>query len=402
MKLYEITEPKGIDSLKLTERPTPKPGPGEVLVRVRATSLNYRDLALIKGGLARMMKLPLIPLSDGAGDVVESGPGVRTLKKGDRVAAIFTQGWLAGPPFAGMYSTALGGGIDGMLAEYVVLREEGFVRIPDYMSYEEAASLPCAAVTSWNALVAEGHIKPGDSVLVMGTGGVSIFALQFAKMYGARVIATSSSDAKLKRLKELGASGVINYKTTPEWDEAVLELTDGLGVDHVVEIGGAGTLAQIHQRGQNRRGGQPDRDSGRRGADRSDAAALQECADPGDHGRLARDVRGDESRADRQSGPSGDRSSLSVRSGTRGLPPSRKRRAFRQGLHRGLSRVSTTTKAARPRWATGKPASCSTPRPPIRSRASAIGRYWRPCSITVSGARNSAGYGLRTCKAVRA
>ncbi len=242
MKLYEITEPKGIDSLKLTERPTPKPGPGEVLVRVRATSLNYRDLALIKGGLARMMKLPLIPVSDGAGDVVETGPGATTLKKGDRVAAIFTQCWLAGPPTAGMYSTSLGGGIDGMLAEYVVLREDGFVRIPDYLTYEEAASLPCAAVTSWNALVTEGHLKPGDSVLVMGTGGVSIFALQFAKMYGARVIATSSSDAKLKRLKELGASDVINYKTTPEWDKAVLELTGGLGVDHVVEIGGAGTL----------------------------------------------------------------------------------------------------------------------------------------------------------------
>lgn len=242
MKLYEITEPNGIDSLKLTERPTPKPGPGEVLVRVRATSLNYRDLAMIKSRLARMMKLPLVPVSDGAGEVVESGPGVRTLKKGDRVAAIFTQCWLAGPPTAGMYGSSLGGGIDGMLAEYVVLPEEGFVRVPDYMSYEEAASLPCAAVTSWNALVTEGRLKPGDSVLVMGTGGVSIFALQFARMHGARVIATSSSDAKLQRLREMGASDVINYKTTPEWDQRVLELTGGLGVDHVVEIGGAGTL----------------------------------------------------------------------------------------------------------------------------------------------------------------
>lgn len=242
MKLYEITEPKGIDSLKLTERPTPKPGPGEVLMRVRAASLNYRDLALSKGGLARMMKLPLVPVSDGAGDVVEVGPGVATLKKGDRVAGIFTQCWLAGPPTTGMYTTSLGGGVDGMLAEYVVLREEGFVRIPEYMSYEEAATLPCAAVTSWNALVVEGHLKPGDSVLVMGTGGVSIFALQIAKMYGARVLATSSSDAKLKRLKELGAAEVVNYKTMPDWDKRVLELTGGLGVDHVVEIGGAGTL----------------------------------------------------------------------------------------------------------------------------------------------------------------
>jgi NADPH:quinone reductase-like Zn-dependent oxidoreductase len=242
MKLYEIAEAKGIDSLKLTERTTPKPGPGEVLMRVRATSLNYRDLALIKGGLARMVKLPLVPVSDGAGDVVETGTGVARLKKGDRVAAIFTQGWIFGPPYAGMYSSSLGGGIDGMLAEYVVMREEGFVRIPEYMSYEEAATLPCAAVTSWNALVVEGRIKPGDTVLVMGTGGVSIFALQFAKMHGGRVIATSSSDAKLRRLKEMGASDLINYKTAPNWDERVLEVTGGLGVDHVVEIGGAGTL----------------------------------------------------------------------------------------------------------------------------------------------------------------
>jgi NADPH:quinone reductase-like Zn-dependent oxidoreductase len=242
LKAYEITEPKGIDSLKLVERPTPKPGPGEVLMRVRATSLNYRDLALVKGGLARMMKLPLVPVSDGAGEVVETGPGVAEWKKGDRVAGIFTQGWLAGPPFAGMYSTSLGGGIDGMLAEFVVLRASGLVRIPDYLTFEEAAALPCAAVTSWNALVTEGHLKAGDSVLVMGTGGVSIFALQFAKMYGARVIATSSSDTKLERLRQMGASDLINYKTTPNWDERVLELTGGAGVDHVVEIGGAGTL----------------------------------------------------------------------------------------------------------------------------------------------------------------
>jgi NADPH:quinone reductase-like Zn-dependent oxidoreductase len=242
MELYEIADLKGIDSLKLTERPTPKPGPGEVLVRVRAASLNFRDLAIVKRALPVTMKLPLVPLSDGAGDVVECGPGVTRLKKDDRVAAIFTQCWLSGPPIAGMYSTSLGGGIDGMLAEYVVLREDGFVRIPDYMSYEEAATLPCAGVTAWNALVTEGHLKPGDTVLVMGTGGVSIFALQIAAMYGARVIATSSSDAKLGRLKDMGAVELINYKTTPDWDKRVLEATDGLGVDHVVEIGGPGTL----------------------------------------------------------------------------------------------------------------------------------------------------------------
>jgi NADPH:quinone reductase-like Zn-dependent oxidoreductase len=242
MKLYEITEPKGIDSLRLSERPTPKPGPGEVLVRVRAVSLNYRDLVMAKGTMGRMMKLPLIPTSDGAGEVVDTGPGVVRLKKGDRVAAIFTQGWLSGPPYNGMYGSSLGGGIDGMLAEYIVLREEGFVHLPDYMTYEEAASLPCAAVTSWNALVSEGHLRSGDTVLVMGTGGVSIFALQIALIHGARVIATSSSDAKLERLKQLGASGLVNYKTTSDWDKRVLELTDGRGVDQVVEIGGAGTL----------------------------------------------------------------------------------------------------------------------------------------------------------------
>lgn len=242
MKLYEIAEPKGIDSLKLTERPTPKPAAGEVLMRVRATSLNYRDLVMAKGAMARMMKLPLVPTSDGAGEVVEIGAGVTQWRKSERVAGIFTQGWLAGPPYAGMYSSSLGGGIDGMLAEYVVLHESGLVRIPDYMSFEEAATLPCAAVTSWNALVTEGHLEPGDTVLIMGTGGVSIFALQFAKMHGARVIATSSSDAKLRRLKEMGASDLINYRTTPDWDKAVLEATGGEGVDHVVEIGGAGTL----------------------------------------------------------------------------------------------------------------------------------------------------------------
>jgi len=244
MKLYEIADPKGIDSLKLSERPAPRPGPGEVLMRVQAVSLNYRDLAMVRGGLARMMKLPLVPVSDGAGEIVETGPGVVRLKKGDHVAAIFTQGWLSGPPYAGMYNSSLGGGIDGMLAEYVVLREDGFVRIPDYMTFEDAATLPCAAVTSWNALVTEGHLRAGDTVLVMGTGGVSIFALQIALIHGARVIATSSSDAKLERLKQLGASEVINYKTTPAWDKRVLELTGGLGVDHVVEIGGAGTLPQ--------------------------------------------------------------------------------------------------------------------------------------------------------------
>lgn len=241
MRVYEITG-AGIDAIKLTERAVPKPAFREVLVRVHATSLNYRDLVTAKNAAALQVKLPRIPLSDGAGEVVEVGSGVERVKVGDRVAAAFFQEWLSGPPRPAYGRSALGGAIDGMLAEYVCLHENGLVRIPDYMAYEEAASLPCAAVTSWNALVSEGRLKSGDTVLVMGTGGVSIFALQFARMHGARVIATSSSDAKLKRLTEMGASDVINYKTTPEWDKRVLEITRGEGVDYVVEVGGIGTL----------------------------------------------------------------------------------------------------------------------------------------------------------------
>ena len=245
MKTYEIAEPNGIDSLKLVERATPKPRPSEVLMRVRATSLNYRDLVTVKGGaVARGIRLPLVPLSDGAGEVVEAGTDVTRFKPGDRVVASFFQNWLAGSPHSSFFRSALGGAIDGMLTEYIALSEEGLVRIPDYMSFEEAATLPCAAVTSWNALVSMGRVTAGETVMVLGTGGVSIFALQFARMHGARVIATSSSDAKLAHLRELGATGVVNYKTTPDWDVQVLEMTGSEGVDHVIEVGGAGTLAK--------------------------------------------------------------------------------------------------------------------------------------------------------------
>jgi NADPH:quinone reductase-like Zn-dependent oxidoreductase len=245
MKTYEIAQPQGIESLKIVERPTPRPRANEVLVRVRATSLNYRDLVTVKGGaMTRGTRLPLVPLSDGAGEVLEVGSDVTRFKPGERVVASFFQSWLAGVPHSSYFRSALGGAIDGTLAEYVALNEEGLVPIPDYMSYEEASTLPCAAVTSWNALVSMGRITAGDSVLVLGTGGVSMFALQFARIHGARVIATSSSDAKLARLRELGATGVINYKTTPHWDAQVLEMTGGEGVDHVIEVGGAGTLAK--------------------------------------------------------------------------------------------------------------------------------------------------------------
>jgi NADPH:quinone reductase-like Zn-dependent oxidoreductase len=240
MKTYEIGTGGGIDGLTMVERPVPKPGQGQVVVRIRATSLNYRDLIIAKGGLGKRER-PLIPLSDGAGEVAEIGTGVTRVRVGDRVAPIFTQSWIDGD-VGRFLPTALGGEVDGVLAEYILLDEHGLVHFPDHLSFEEAATLPCAAVTAWNALVTLGQLKAGDTVLAMGTGGVSIFALQFARMMGAQVIATSSSDAKLARLRELGAYEVINYRTTPDWGKRAYKLTGG-GVDHVIEVGGAGTLA---------------------------------------------------------------------------------------------------------------------------------------------------------------
>ncbi len=244
MKAWEIKDTFAIESLTLSERPDPALLAGHVRVRVKAVSLNYRDLVTVKHGGARQVRLPLIPCSDGAGEVVEVGPGVTRVKTGERVAGIFFQNWLAGDILSEHFASALGGSIDGMLADRVVLHEDGIVRIPDYMTYEDAATLPCAAVTAWQGLVTKGNLKMGDTVLVQGTGGVSIFALQFGVMAGARVIITSSSDEKLARAKQLGAWETINYKTTPDWAKRTLELTKGEGVDHVVEVGGAGTLEQ--------------------------------------------------------------------------------------------------------------------------------------------------------------
>jgi NADPH:quinone reductase-like Zn-dependent oxidoreductase len=244
MKLYEIRERFGLDALTLTERPQPRPGPHEVLVRIKAVSLNYRDLMVVKGQYNPKMPLPRVPCSDGAGEVAEVGPGVTRVKAGQRVAGIFMQEWIAGEVDDAKARSALGGAIDGLLAEYAVLHEDGLVHVPEHLSYEEAATLPCAAVTAWHGLITEGRIKPGDTVLCQGTGGVSLFALQFARLAGARVIITSSSDDKLKRARELGAAEGINYKMTPEWGDKARELTGGRGVDHVVEVGGAGTLGQ--------------------------------------------------------------------------------------------------------------------------------------------------------------
>jgi NADPH:quinone reductase-like Zn-dependent oxidoreductase len=244
MKVYEIRDRFGLDALTLTERPQPQPGPHEVLVRIRAASLNYRDLLVVKGQYNPKMTLPRIPLSDAAGEVVAVGPGVSRVQVGHRVAAIFMQRWISGEIDDSKAKSALGGAIDGLLAEYALLHEDGLVQVPEHLSFEEAATLPCAAVTAWHGLITEGRIKPGDTVLLQGTGGVSLFALQLARLTGAQVIITSSSDEKLERARKLGAAEGINYKETPEWGDKARELTGGRGVEHVVEVGGAGTLGQ--------------------------------------------------------------------------------------------------------------------------------------------------------------
>lgn len=242
MRAWQIVSNKGIDALELTQREASEPGPGEVKVKVHASSINYRDLNTVRDPEARKLPYPRIPNSDAAGEVVAVGAGVAGLKVGDRVASCFFQRWLDGPCSAEAMASALGGALDGVLAEEVVLRADGVVPIPAHLTFEEAATLPCAALTAWNALVESAHVKAGDTVLLLGTGGVSIFALQLAGLLGARTIITSSSDEKLQRAKALGAWHTINYRATPDWDRAVLELTEGTGVDAVVEVGGAGTL----------------------------------------------------------------------------------------------------------------------------------------------------------------
>jgi len=243
MKRYVIDGTFTLDGLRLEECDVPRPGCGQVLVRIRAVSLNYRDLLMVTGTYSRNLTLPLVPLSDGAGEVMEVGEGVTRWKPGDRVMPIFFQNWLAGGITPDVPASALGGARDGVLREYALFGEEGLVPIPPRLSFEEGATLPCAGVAAWHCLHS-GALTCGDTVLVLGSGGVSVFALQLAGAAGARVIATSGSDAKAERLKELGASDVINYRSEPAWEKRVLELTDARGVDIVVEVGGAGTLAQ--------------------------------------------------------------------------------------------------------------------------------------------------------------
>lgn len=242
---YQLVKQTQGYSLQLREgAPLRAPGPNEVLVRVRATSLNRRDISILRGFYPVGPRETVVPLSDGAGDVVAIGAGVTRFKVGDRAVATFFQRWLSGrvPPEAS--ASALGGQLDGMLAEYVTLHEDGLLPIPEYMSHEDAATLPCAAVTAWSGLVTRGRMQAGDNVLLQGTGGVSMFGLQLAVAAGARAFITSSSAEKLERARKLGAAGAVNYKDTPEWAKAIRELTGGAGVHQIVEVGGVGTLPQ--------------------------------------------------------------------------------------------------------------------------------------------------------------
>ncbi|MBN2243827.1 MAG: NAD(P)-dependent alcohol dehydrogenase [Acidobacteria bacterium] len=243
MKAYQIEE-FGLDGLRIADRPKPEPGPRQVLIRMQAWSLNYRDLLTAKGLYNPRLKMPRIPFSDGAGEVVAVGTEVTSVKPGDRVTSTFFEGWKSGAATDATARTALGAEREGVLAEYAALDEDGVIPMPAHLTYAEASTLPCAALTAWNALVAEGKINSGDTILTLGTGGVSIFALQFARMHGARVVITSSSDEKLAKARQLGAVHTINYKNTPDWGKKVREFAGGRGVDLVVEVGGGGTFNQ--------------------------------------------------------------------------------------------------------------------------------------------------------------
>ena len=241
MRYYQLQGPGGIDALALVDKPVPQPGKAEVLVRLTAASLNYRDLLTVKGGYGSRQKFPLVPLSDGAGVVEVVGDGVAAFAPGDRVIGSFFESWIGGEPSEQRMRAALGGSVDGTLTEYRIFPVHALVRTPAHLTDIEASTLPCAGVTAWSAVIKLGAIRPGQTVLTQGTGGVSIFALQIAKMAGARVIATSSSDAKIERLKALGADVVMNYKSMPDWGKRAREIS-GQGVDLVVEVGGVGTL----------------------------------------------------------------------------------------------------------------------------------------------------------------
>ena len=245
MKVLQLQDDWSIDNLTLTKRPKPESGTGQVLLQMKAASLNYRDLVVPQRGYGALTgTLPLIPISDGVGEVIAIGEGVRRVVVGDRVCPVMIQSWISGPPTMEKLSSTLGGPLDGVMTEYMVLSEQGVVKTPEHLSNEEAATLPCAALTAWSAIVTDGQVKAGDRVLVQGTGGVSLFALQFAKLHGAHVIVTSSSDEKLQRAINIGADEGINYLSTPEWGKEVKRMTGAEGVDLIIEVGGQKTLPQ--------------------------------------------------------------------------------------------------------------------------------------------------------------
>jgi NADPH:quinone reductase-like Zn-dependent oxidoreductase len=243
MKVFELRG-FSLDQLVAAERPTTAPDSGEVLVRLRAVSLNFRDLLVAQGKYNPKMKLPRVLVSDGAGEVAAVGEGVTAWKTGDRVVIPFMPGWREGLLSAAKAASALGGDIDGLLREYAVIAADALLPIPPHLSFEQAATLPCAGVTAWNGLFVAGNLQRGQTLLLQGTGGVSLFGLQLGKMAGATTILTSSSDAKLERARGLGADHTINYKAEPAWEKRVLEITGGRGVDLTLEVGGAGTLAK--------------------------------------------------------------------------------------------------------------------------------------------------------------
>lgn len=244
MDVWQLEEGFALDKLIRAERPEVEPGPGEVLLEMRAASLNYRDWLTINGGYGARNKLPLIPLSDGVGEVVAVGAGVDRIGLGDRVTPAYFPAWIGGEPTPAKFRLTLGGPLDGVLRRRMVIAAEAVSRVPEHLSDAEAAALPCAGLTAWSAIATQGRVGPGDVVLVQGTGGVALFALQFAKLAGASVILISSRDDKLARGRQLGADVAINYRKTPEWDREVKALTGGEGCDHIVELGGADTLAR--------------------------------------------------------------------------------------------------------------------------------------------------------------
>ncbi|MDG0794793.1 NAD(P)-dependent alcohol dehydrogenase [Cohnella ginsengisoli] len=242
MKAYVVRGGFGLDHVVQVDRPIPEPGPGQALVRLKALSLNSRDIGVIEGFYNPERTEGLIPVSDGVGEIVALGEGAARFKLGDRVCGIFTQSWIDGEPTPANWTSTLGSPLNGLLAEYAMLPEEGLVRVPDHLSDAEAATLPCAAVTAWHAVVEEGQVRAGDTVVVQGTGGVSMFALQFAKLQGAQVIVTSGSGEKLERALAMGADHGILYTEKADWENAVLAYTQGRGADHIVDVGGAATL----------------------------------------------------------------------------------------------------------------------------------------------------------------